>query len=428
MDTQCVDCASGLKPINSVWTTTGNCAWRCETGFTMDESNGNQSQCVKPRQAAAPPALPAEANVPVVTLQIELPVTKSLFLAQQDSFIEGLARTAGVNPSDVKVVSVTEVSLRRQPVAVRVVTQVRTQEADRVEKALVLDTVNRVLAEAALPPASALRVEVDRIPAPAGEPAPELPTSQPPAVDFRLIILSVGAGFGVLIISATVLMWYRRSRLWRSDRRICTCHLQGCNLHNCQPLPVVIKGSVQEFVVPVQTQERAPVQTTAASHQQSKNLVHGPGPCSSQTMVDETDSIFVDIPLEPAARRSAPLQSSAPLAPLKSSRGDRGFSKSSAAGELSFVAANVPRPTGKVYESDPRATRPRATPQGLPSDRGKTGYTPGNGGLHRLGKTPNPFRNPAISTARHGHFYPPEMPASESTSSQLLGGKSSSFS
>ena len=427
-DTQCVDCASGLKPINSVWTTTGNCAWRCETGFTLDISNGNQSQCVKPRQAAPPPALPAEAVVPVVTLQIQLPMTKSDFLAQQDSFIDALARTAGVNPSDVRVVSLTEVSVRRQQAALDVVTQVRTQEADIVEKTLTLDTVNRVLAEAALPPASALRVEVDRTgtpAAPAGEPPPELPTAEPHAVDLPLVVASVGAGFGVLIISATILMWYRRSGrlLWRSDRRICTCHRQDCNVHKCRPLPVVIKGDVQEFRVPMQTQERAPVQTAVESHPQPKNLMHGQEHSSSRRPVaDEADAIFVDIPLEPAARHAAPLQSS---------RADHGSSKSIAAGELSFVTAHVQRPKGEVYGSAPRAT----------------GYTPGGSS----GKASTPFRNPAIlstarhdeaspahslthsnahslthsiSTARHGQFYPPKMPASESTSSQLLGGKS----
>jgi len=304
-----------------------------------------------------------------------------------------------VNPGDVRVVSLTEVALRRQQVALDVVTEVRTKEADGVENAFTLDTVNRVLAEADLPPASALSVEVDHTgtAAPAGEAAPERPTSVPSAVDIRLIVVSVGAGFGGLVIVATILMWYRRGGrlLWRNDTRICTCHLHDCDLHTGQ-LAAVAKGTfnqsseVQDYLVPMHTQGRAPVQTAAESYPQPENLVHGPvHSCNSEAMADEVESVFVDIPLEMAARHSAPLNS------LHGGQAVR------ASGELSFVGRNVSRPTGKV--------------------RGST-QKPGNGG-----KTPNPFRNPAIlATGRQGYFYPPEMPASESTSSQLLGGKSSS--
>jgi len=90
-------------------------------------------------------------------VELQLSVSKQLFLAQQHLFIEAMARTAGVNARDVKVMSITEVNVadvavaRRQSTVLKVVTRVRTQQPAVVQNLLTLRTVNKALVQAGLP-------------------------------------------------------------------------------------------------------------------------------------------------------------------------------------------------------------------------------------------------------------------------------------
>ena len=405
-DTRCADCTSSRKPVNSVWTTQGNCAWRCETGYTLDFSDANQSACVQPT-SEPPPSLSPDAIVPVVTLQIQLPITKSEFLLRQAAFVAALARSAGVNPGDVEVVSVEEVVLRRQQVALNVLTRVRTTDAEIVESSLTLDSVNQVLAAADLPPASALSVDVESADAtgPPEEGVSELlGTSQ--SVDFRLIVLSVGAGFGGLVLLGSILLWYRRTGklLWRQrTKRVCTCHGSECHAHLPAPGNEQMlrhdRAGLQRHVS-LQAKEAGPpiVTTKVLSPLESQGLGKDPlGQVHGMHSVrkaepGEKDSSFVDVSNVPLLD----LSSSRDVVGASSGASDWPYTRACASGELSFVAAKVSTGPGHAASFH----KPSSSPE-----RSRTGKYKSTG---QGGKTPSPFRNPPLLTApRHGHFRPP---------------------
>jgi len=127
-NTECANCADSAKATHSVFTSSGSCAWRCNAGFSRDSSATNISQCLQDAPLNnLPPPLPDDEPTPTISMELQLSVSKQQFLAQQDRFIQSLARTAGVNPEDVKVMSITEVIVgntagaRRQSNALKVI-------------------------------------------------------------------------------------------------------------------------------------------------------------------------------------------------------------------------------------------------------------------------------------------------------------------
>ena len=121
--------------------------------------------------AALPQPLPTGVPVPSIAIKLQLTATKVQFMQRQESFIRAIARRARVNPSDVIVLSVTEVGMGqgRRGVALNVLTQVRTRDPATVQAVLTLSTVNKALEQAGLPPAESMDVEsvsarFDRLP------------------------------------------------------------------------------------------------------------------------------------------------------------------------------------------------------------------------------------------------------------------------
>jgi hypothetical protein len=51
-------------------------------------------------------------TIETIVIMVTLPMTKSAFIANQDKYIISVARTAGINPENVKILSIEEVSTR----------------------------------------------------------------------------------------------------------------------------------------------------------------------------------------------------------------------------------------------------------------------------------------------------------------------------
>ncbi len=52
------------------------------------------------------------ATIETIIIMVTLPMTKTVFVANQDKYVASVARTAGVNPESVKILSIDEVSTR----------------------------------------------------------------------------------------------------------------------------------------------------------------------------------------------------------------------------------------------------------------------------------------------------------------------------
>ena len=107
---------------------------------------------------------PADRVSPVVQVSVSLPMSKTEFLSQQERFVSILARSAGVSPSKVKVVSVTESSRRAmaadeggweekrlRAASVSVVTEIASEDPDMVLGTLTEEKLNTGLESAGLP-------------------------------------------------------------------------------------------------------------------------------------------------------------------------------------------------------------------------------------------------------------------------------------
>jgi hypothetical protein len=213
---------------HSLWTTAGSCAWRCDLGFRLDDSQANVSmqRCVALVQEQPPP-LPSDEAAPSVYIEMQLPVTKAMFLSQQDYFVKALARTAGVHPQDVTIISATEVNEARRLVSLVVVTAIRSRDAQAVEQALTLTTVNAALEEAGLPSAKTMQKETQEAalssPVDKKALAENNPGQQPPSIDIRILIAAVAASVGVLFLCIFGAWMFRRKRGDSISRRIFEC-------------------------------------------------------------------------------------------------------------------------------------------------------------------------------------------------------------
>jgi hypothetical protein len=163
-----------------------------------------------------PPPLPSNEAAPSVYIEMQLPVTKTVFLSQQDYFLKAIARTAGVNPQDVTIVSATEVNQARRLVSLVVVTAIRSRDAQAVEQALTLSTVNAALEEAGLPWATTMQKKTQKaaLSSPVDQKAlAENSTGQrPSSIDIRLLIAAVAASVGVLFLCIFGACMFRRKR------------------------------------------------------------------------------------------------------------------------------------------------------------------------------------------------------------------------
>jgi len=158
-------------------------------------------RCIAFVQEELPPPLSPDEAAPAVSVQMQLPVTKAQFLSLEDDFIMAMARAAGVNPQDVRIVSVTEVVQERRRVALIVVTELRSRNVEAVEKAITLTTVNEALSEAGLPPASTMKKETKQAgAASAGAKNALAETQQSSSLDMRILLVAVTAGAGVLFL------------------------------------------------------------------------------------------------------------------------------------------------------------------------------------------------------------------------------------
>ena len=195
----------------------GSCAWRCDSGFRLDDSNANVSmhRCTAFVQEELPPPLAPDEAAPAVSVQMQLPMTQAQFTSLQDDFIKAMARAAGVHPQDVRVVSVTEVVQERRRVSLVVVTELRSRNVKAVEQALTLTTVNAALSEAGLPPAATMKKETKPAAAAsagAKNALAESHSQQSSSIDMRIVLLAVTAGVGVLLIGVFAAWLFRKKR------------------------------------------------------------------------------------------------------------------------------------------------------------------------------------------------------------------------
>ena len=217
-DTVCVACNASSIPSNSEFTTAGSCAWRCKSGFSLDAN----SKCAEKSVAMASP-LPKDVPVPSLAVELQLSVTKSKFLLQQDVFIRGIAMQAGVNPIDVQVVTVTETnapgtradaSRRRRRAELRVVAQIRTTDPGRVQGTLTLSAVNTALEQAGLPPAEWMEVKImpaGKMASASAPPGTENIADQPEG-NRRLVVIALSAAAGALALLISMMLVYRRCK------------------------------------------------------------------------------------------------------------------------------------------------------------------------------------------------------------------------
>ena len=219
-DTVCVACNASSIPSNSEFTTAGSCAWRCKSGFSLDAN----SKCAEKSVAMASP-LPKDVPVPSLAVELQLSVTKSKFLLQQDVFIRGIAMQAGVNPIDVQVVTVTETNApgtradasrrrRRRRAELRVVTQIRTTDPGRVQGTLTLSAVNTALEQAGLPPAEWMEVKImpaGKMASASAPPGTENIADQPEG-NRRLVVIALSAAAGALALLISMMLVYRRCK------------------------------------------------------------------------------------------------------------------------------------------------------------------------------------------------------------------------
>lgn len=202
----------------------------------VSNTNATLDKCTQELVQETPAALSASESVPSVSLQLQLPVSKEAFLLQQDSFIAAIARTAGVNPNDVTVVSLTEVDTGggvRRRMALQVVTQIRTSTPQVIQNKISLSSVNTALSDAGLPQVTEMRVEVveagdqEVSSRESSETDDDSPTS---SVDFRLIVAGVTAGVGAIgVVGLAYFFWFRRQRSFASGKRVNSC--DGCQTH-----------------------------------------------------------------------------------------------------------------------------------------------------------------------------------------------------
>jgi hypothetical protein len=186
-----------------------------------------------------PPPLPSNEAAPSVYIEMQLPVTKTVFLSQQDYFLKAIARTAGVNPQDVTIVSATEVNQARRLVSLVVVTAIRSRDAQAVEQALTLTTVNAALEEAGLPSATTMQKKTQKAALSSQVDQKALAENstgqQPSSIDIRLLIAALAASVGVLFLCIFGAWMFRRKRRESISRRIFECEgceeagLQGCS-------------------------------------------------------------------------------------------------------------------------------------------------------------------------------------------------------
>ena len=74
-DTQCQGCNASSKPANSIWTTPGSCAWRCNAGYLLET---REQSCIE-ALAVLPEALLPDERVPSVAVQLKLAMSKLEF-------------------------------------------------------------------------------------------------------------------------------------------------------------------------------------------------------------------------------------------------------------------------------------------------------------------------------------------------------------
>ena len=169
--------------------------------------------------------LPKDVPVPSLAVELQLSVTKSKFLLQQDVFIRGIAMQAGVNPIDVQVVTVTETNApgtradasrrrRRRRAELRVVTQIRTTDPGRVQGTLTLSAVNTALEQAGLPPAEWMEVKImpaGKMASASAPPGTENIADQPEG-NRRLVVIALSAAAGALALLISMMLVYRRCK------------------------------------------------------------------------------------------------------------------------------------------------------------------------------------------------------------------------
>ena len=177
-----------------------------------------------------PPPLPSNEAAPSVYIEMQLPVTKAMFLSQQDIFVKAIARTAGVNPLDVTIISAREVNEARRLVSLVVITAIRSRDAQAVEQALTLTTVNAALKDAGLPSAKSMQKETQTAALSSAVDKKALvennPEQQPPSIDIRILIAAVAASVGVLFLCILGAWMFNKMRGESISRRIFEC--EGC--------------------------------------------------------------------------------------------------------------------------------------------------------------------------------------------------------
>lgn len=204
----CMPCpAQSSSPAGS----TSSAACTCNAGYVVVPASGRCKLQVQ--------------TLPVVEVTVSLPMSKADFERQEDLFVAALAKSAGVEVSDVSIISVTESSAARRRLlapSVQVSSEIQASDTDSVSQALTTDTLNKNLGEAGLPQATGPITTSVREP-PAAAPALEEPPVKEKTKSQLPLIIGGSVAGGVLLVAGAWLIYKK---------------FQGTNVKRNQPSPL----------------------------------------------------------------------------------------------------------------------------------------------------------------------------------------------